>query len=219
MKTYYEDKTRSSLIRRMPVILRLDGKAFHTLTRGCEKPFDKNFIKCMEDTAMRLCAEVQNARFAYSQSDEISLLLTDYDNLDTDQWFDGNIQKICSISASIASVCFTKEFGKDAYFDARVFNIPKEEVCNYFIWRQQDASRNSVQGLGQAYFSHKSLIGLNNDQVQEKLWQERQVNWNNLPTNHKRGFCLRRIGTDGNWMLDRDIPIFTSDREYVEKSL
>lgn len=214
MKINYESSTQISLVRRMPVIVRLDGKAFHGLTRDCSRPFDHTFSHCMEVTATELCRNVQNVRMAYSQSDEISLLLVDYNKLDSQQWFDGNIQKIVSISASIASTVFTKKFGSVGYFDSRVFNIPKEEVCNYFIWRQQDAVRNSIQMVAQAEFSHKSLQGLSCTKLQEKLFSERGINWDGIVTRFKRGFCIIP-----RWETDNEIPVFTSDRKYIEKFL
>ena len=190
MKIYYENVTRYKLYRRTPAIIRLDGKAFHSLTRKCKKPFDQFFQSAMQVTAVRLCEQIQNVRLAYLQSDEISLLLNDYENLDTDQWFDGNIQKMVSVSASIASVYFSQIFGKIGLFDSRVFNLPKEEVNNYFLWRQQDATRNSIQGVAQSQFSHKELMGLNGNQLQEKLWKDKQINWNDTPTHFKRCYCI-----------------------------
>jgi len=163
----------------------------------------------------------------YTQSDEISILLNDWKGLKTDQWFDGNIQKIVSISASMATAYFndcmqahnaaaSEIFQQDlalAFFDARVFNIPKEEVANYFVWRQQDATRNSINMLGQFYFSHKDLQGKNTDQVQEMLFSKHGVNWNDIPTWQKRGYCASRDE------MDNDIPIFTQDRNYIEQHL
>lgn len=233
MKTNYENVTRSFLVRRMPVIIRLDGKAFHTLTRNCKKPWDDEFSRYMEDVAKKLCDEVQNVKIAYVQSDEISLLLTDYENLGTQQWFDGNIQKMCSVSAAIASVEFSKF--KEAYFDSRVFNIPKEEVCNYFIWRQNDAVRNSINSLAQAHFSHKELHNLNINEVQEKLFSEKGINWDKEEIWNKRGRCVKKFEkvtceipqetVEGVgkyiirtfWSVDYAIPEFTKDRFYIER--
>ncbi|MGD9158306.1 MAG: tRNA(His) guanylyltransferase Thg1 family protein [Desulfobacteraceae bacterium] len=131
MKENYEFRSRIKLARRIPVIIRLDGKAFHTLTRKCEKPFDDLFRNVMEETALALCREIQGVKCAYTQSDEISLLLTDFDRLGTEAWFDYNLQKITSVSAGIASVCFSKLWAEaEGIFDSRAFNAPKEEVCN-----------------------------------------------------------------------------------------
>ncbi|MFA5397977.1 MAG: tRNA(His) guanylyltransferase Thg1 family protein [Methanogenium sp.] len=222
MKTYYENQTKFFLLRRTPVIIRLDGKCFHSLTKNCEKPFDENFRKAMVSTSLKLCESIQNVKLAYSASDEISLLLVDYNNLDTCQWFDGEIQKIVSISASIAGVEFTKIFGKEGHFDSRTFNIPREEVCNYFIARQQDAIRNSIQAVAQSQFSHKTLHKLNTKQLREKLLKEKQVDWNDIPEYYKKGFALYYKTNDedvklSNWIIDIQIPKFNEEREYVER--
>lgn len=170
MKDYYENISRHFLTRRVPVIMRLDGKAFHTFTKGSEKPFDKKIIETMQRTTKYLVEEIQGAKVGYVQSDEISILITDYDTLATDAWFGYNIQKMTSISASMASVHFTLNWNIDgmyvpgfkaAHFDSRVFNIPKEDVINYFRWRQSDWRRNSVSMLAQSLYSQKELQGKN----------------------------------------------------------
>lgn len=241
----YEDTTRFRLIRRMPVIIRLDGRAFHTFTK-CLKHYDESmkdtpFSIKMHDvmcfTTLGLMSQVQNAVFAYTQSDEISILLRDWDKHETEQWFDGNIQKIVSISASTASVVFNHFFDEEvrkaetykelAQFDARVFNLPESEVTNYFIWRQQDASRNSVQMLGRFHFSQKQMHGKNNSQVQDMLMLEKGINWNDIPTWMKRGTCAVRntaIRDENDYqsppiLIDEEIPLFTQDRNYVNRHL
>lgn len=175
---------------RTPVIIRIDGKAFHTFTRGFQKPFDDVLSKTMQETMKYLCENIQGCVLGYTQSDEITLVLVDYRNIDTSAWFDYNIQKCASVAASMATMAFNKFFNKrandyinsvlelqdidippeseyievlnraidkGAMFDARVFNIPKDEVCNNLLWRQNDATRNSIQMVGRAYFSHKQL--------------------------------------------------------------
>jgi len=214
MKNNYESIFRYKLVRRMPVIIRLDGKCFHSLTRNLSKPFDEFFRLCMSKTAIKLCKEVQNTKLAYIQSDEISLLLVDYTNINTNQWFDGNIQKIVSISSAIASVEFSNEFEKKAYFDSRVFNIPKEEVCNYFIWRQKDAIRNSILSLGQKHFSHNQLYKLNCNEILYKL-RLKGINWDKIETKWRRGFCI--IKEESEWKVDLEIPLFTDNRYYIER--
>lgn len=169
MKTY-EDIERKYLYKRTPVIIRIDGKSFHSFTKQCKKPFDDNIIYAMENTCKFLVENIQGCKIGYVQSDEISLLLTDYDTFETDSWFGYNIQKIVSVAASMTGVQFTIEYDnyirdnvvtsiKPAYFDARTFNISKEEVCNYFIWRWQDCKRNSMSMLAQSLFSQKELHG------------------------------------------------------------
>jgi len=208
----YEHVYRPFIMPRMPVIIRVDGKAFHTLTRTCERPFDKSLADAMDYAAMALVDEIQNARISYTQSDEISILLVDYNKFDSQQWFGGNINKMVSISACIASQAFSEKFGRKAYFDSRVFVLPEREVCNYFIWRQQDATRNSISMAAQSRFSHKQLHGVSTDQAQEMLFQD-GINWNDYPTRFKRGGCSN--GTE----IDNEIPIFTQNRNYIEKHL
>jgi tRNA(His) 5'-end guanylyltransferase len=179
--------------------------------------------------------EVQTCQLAYTQSDEISLLLRDWDNLETQQWFGGNVQKMTSVSASIATAMFNNVYGKDikqpesfqdlALFDARVYNLPKEEVTNYFIWRQQDATRNSIQMLGHYHFSQKEMHGKNNNQVQDMLMLQKGVNWNDLATWMKRGSCVIQdpywspVMSSPREVVDDFIPIFTQNRNYVERHL
>ena len=154
MKTQYEQRTRTWLPRRTYTIIRLDGKAFHTFTRGMERPYDERFMNAMDYTAMHLCLEIQGAVMAYVQSDEISILLTDFDKITTDAWFDGQVQKMVSVSASMATAFFNEYINHDvqrmdhkrAFFDARIFTIPDPvEVENYFVWRQKDALLWSIR--------------------------------------------------------------------------
>jgi tRNA(His) 5'-end guanylyltransferase len=237
----YEGVTQLDLMGRTPVIIRLDGKSFHTFTKKITPaidpslnygPFSEKLHLIMNQTMRALGCEIQNCKFGYTQSDEISLLLTDWNKLTTDQWFGGNIQKIVSISASIATAYFNHYFAETlnlnyanikniALFDSRVFNLPKEEVTNYFIWRQQDTTRNSINMLGQYHFSHSNLHGKNVSQVQDLLMLEKGINWNDLETWKKRGSCFHT-----NLPLDEDgtvepiideIPIFTQDRDFIEQ--
>ncbi len=214
MKENYEDRYRFKLTRRMPVIMRLDGKAFHTLTKKCKKPFDENLSEAMLATASTLLREIQGSKCAYIQSDEISILITDFEKLTTEAWFDYNIQKMCSVSAGIASVTFSKWWGvgKDqtAIFDSRVFNVPKDEVCNYFIWRQQDWTRNSVHMVAGSHFSHKELHGKSVQDMHEMLHKV-DINWNDFNSKWKNG-----VFVEGDSF---STPIFTQNREAVEKYL
>lgn len=214
MKEYYEYPFSARLPRRMPIIIRLDGKAFHTYTRGMNKPFDDDFIQCMMQTSLYLCRNIATCQIGYSQSDEISLLLHPYKHLDTQAWLGGRIQKMASISASMASCKMSslypnKEFG---IFDARVFVLPESEVCNYFIWRQQDAERNSLNLLAQSHYSHKQLLGKKSADLHEMLYQKGD-NWSKLETHKKRGFCVVKEG------VDREIPRFGNERDYIETYL
>ncbi len=213
MKVNYENRCRFMLTRRMPVIMRLDGKAFHTLTRTCDKPFDNRLSQTMISTASAVLEEVQGSKCAYIQSDEISILITDFDKLATDAWFDYNIQKMCSVSAGIASAVFSKRWFSDdriAVFDSRVFNIPKEEVCNYFIWRQQDWARNSVHMVARSNFSHKEVHGKNVPSMHEML-HEIGINWNDFDAKWKNGVLIEGHSCSSS--------IFLKDREIIEKHL
>lgn len=227
----------------------------------------------MQETAKYLCENIQGCSLAYTQSDEISLLLIDCQRFETSAWFDYEIQKMTSISVSMATMAFNRIFNdlvreyrfnngenfdlstkegeekhyllqaykssmdKGAMFDSRVFNIPREEVTNYFYWRQLDASRNSVQMVGQANFSHKELQNKSCNDIQDMLMTQRGINWNDFPTYQKRGSCVVKnkivLESDGvkekcmlrdpkhgenNWIIDCDIPIFKGeDREYIEQ--
>lgn len=253
MKEYYENRSKSYLTRRTPVIIRIDGCHFHSFCRGLRKPYDPTFIKAMQLTTKDLCENIQGCKIGYVESDEISLLLTDYDTLQTDAWFDYSVQKICSVAASMTAMYFNRNWSKlveefyeknvednwhddderyyndvlkkkvelGGYFDARAFNLPESEIVNYFIWRQNDATRNSIQGLAQANFSQKQLQGLNNSQLQDKLHEEKNINWNNCSVAEKRGTCVKRNTIEGksNWIIDTNISIFTQNRNYIEEVL
>lgn len=264
MKEYYESIPKTKLMRRTPVAIRIDGKAFHTFTRGFQKPFDEVLITSMQETMKYLCENIQGCVLGYTQSDEITLILQDYAKLDTCAWFDYEVQKMCSIAASMATMAFnniftdivnkkysfytTTEFGCDcindidafnklydnyfskvgkAMFDARCFNIPKEEVANLIYWRQLDATRNSIQMVGQANFSQKELHGKSCNKIQDMLMLEKNINWNDFPVYQKRGSCaIKQIKDISNgegdyrteWIIDKEIPIFKGeDRDYIER--
>ena len=259
MKEFYEEVPKTRLVRRMPVAIRIDGKAFHTFTRGFQKPFDEVLGKSMRETMKYLCENIQGCVLGYTQSDEITLILVDYQNLNSCAWFDYEVQKMCSIASSMATMAFNKFFTKNvnyfemthehddtineycttlvnaaekgAMFDARCFNIPKEEVCNLIYWRQLDATRNSIQMVGQANFSHKELQKKSCNMIQEMLFAEKGINWNDYPTYLKRGSCCIKttiqnpnvdikdgVYPKSIWMIDLDIPIFKGDgRQYIDK--
>ena len=261
IKGYYENIPKTKLMRRAPVIIRTDGRAFHTFTRGFKKPFDDILIKSMQETMKYLCENIQGCVLGYTQSDEISLLLVDYKNLNSSAWFDYEVQKICSIAASMATMAFNKSFTKNAeefmtdcaasyemeglcgkgteeyklcevyqkaiekgaMFDARCFNIPKEEVTNYFYWRQLDAIRNSIQMVGQAHFPHNILQYKTCEDIKDMLYVKDEIVWELLPTYKQRGICcikqdyiyeniLRK-----QWVIDNNIPLFKEEgRDYIE---
>lgn len=230
----YEAVPKNFLMRKTPVIIRLDGKAFHTFTRGFEKPFDKVIETAMTETMLYLCQNIQGCVLGYTQSDEITLVLCDYQKVDTAAWFDYNVQKMVSISAAMATYAFNMVLmgrtEKSAFFDARAFSLPRNEVVNCLIWRQQDATRNSIQGLAQSLYSHKELQGISCNELQDKMFTEKGVNWNDLTTYQKRGACAVRkmvnkisptnaVVPRCEWVIDDDIPIFTQDRDYVESRI
>jgi tRNA(His) 5'-end guanylyltransferase len=227
MKEQYENRTRFALPRRTYTIIRLDGKAFHTFTKGMERPFDKALMKTMDETTKYLCANIMGCVFGYTQSDEISLLLTDFATDRTESFFDGNIQKIASVSAGMASAKFTLEFGKIAVFDSRVFTIAdRVEVGNYFIWRQNDSTRNSIQMVAQSLYSHKELHGAGFSQLNELIFQKGK-NFNDYHSHAKRGRAIVREITEGTfknpktgletkalrskWVVLEETPLFTKD--------
>lgn len=170
MKENYEFPSRHTLVRRVPVIVRVDGRAFHTLTRGCKKPFDENLMYAMASSAIDVAAEMQGCKAAYVQSDEASFLLTDYDSLQTQPWFGYVKSKVETIAASCMTYHFSRylQLGM-ALFDARAFNIPREEVANYFLWRMQDWHRNSLSMYCRAFFSHAELEGKTQSKMHEML--------------------------------------------------
>lgn len=286
MKEFYEQIPKTKLMRRTPVIIRLDGKAFHTFTKGFQRPFDEVLIKTMQETTKYLCENIQGCVLGYTQSDEITLVLVDYKNLNSAAWFDYEVQKMCSIASSMVTIAFNKFFDKNvkneimeyktslipqsveiqkeiskycdtlkracekgAMFDARCFNIPKEEVTNCIYWRQLDATRNSIQMVGQANFSHKELHGKSCNMIQDMLMTQNGINWNDLPTYQKRGSCIiketfwidknsgeeyskeysdvlnRKGGKDNEtkrtrWVIDKNIPIFKGEgRKYIDELL
>ena len=191
----------------------------------------------MVSTALAMCQNIQNSVMAYTQSDEISFLLADWESHGTQQWFGGKIQKMCSVAGSLATANFIQfammnnliqapvTQANAPLFDARVYNVPREEVVNYFIWRQQDASRNSVQMLGRSYFSHTEMHKKNNAAIQDMLMDRAGVNWNDCETWQKRGTCIgiwEDVEDDVDhhrWITDQEIPIFTQDREYIERHM
>lgn len=217
MKFNYEFPFLYRLPHRMPMIIRIDGKAFHTLARRMKwaKPFDTDFVKNMQDMVIEMCQEVMNVKMVYLQSDEASFLIVDYEKIEIQPWFRNEVQKLCSVTAGFASSKMSFKLGREAVFDSRVFVIPPMEVNNYFIWRQRDWMRNSIQMAARSQFSQKQIHGLKADELQDKLWKEADINWNDYPIYLKRGSCM--VKKDGRWVRDNEIPNFTKDRMYVNQ--
>ena len=263
MKADYEHRTRILLPRLTYTLIRVDGKNFHTYTRGCERPFDSGLMEDMDATALTLCENIEGAQLAFVQSDEISVLLTDFATPQTEAWFDGSLQKLASLSASLATAHFNLArmrrlakteaearpgredpfavfAGRQACFDSRAFTIPDPgEVENYFIWRQQDATRNSISMTAQAHFSHNALQSKSTDEMQEMLWQEKGINWNEMPGGFKRGRAIvkRSVVADVEYTdkrtgeqrraesVERRVwesvvpPVFTRERAWLQSQL
>lgn len=189
-------------------------------------------MECMQTACLEICKEAQGAVMGYTQSDEISLVLTDFTESTTEAWFDGNIRKITSISSSIVSNAFnkiwiSKKIGmstqgvvlpifirtlKFAEFDCRVWSTSDPwEVFNTFLWRQLDATRNSIQMVAQSMFSHKELQHKSCDVLQEMMFQK-GTNWNDFPTECKRGTFVYK--SEDGWIVDKNGPILTQDRKW-----
>ena len=224
MKERFEDRTRYYLPRRTFAIIRVDGKAFHTFTRGCAKPYDHRLMKSIDFAALAMCQEISGSVLAYTQSDEISVLLCDFKKQDSSGWFDYNIQKMASVAASIATISFNDcyrhlggDVTKQAMFDARVFAIPDPvEVTNYLIWRQKDAERNSLQMAAQAVFSHKQLHGKSCADLHELL-HTKDINWDKYTAREKRGGLLvkEQNGVERCPWVQVECPIFAKNKQYL----
>lgn len=248
----YENCYGFKVPNRSYVIIRLDGKGFSKYTKKFEKPFDDLLSNVMDAATIELCKYMTPA-FAYTQSDEVSLVFSTIDNIDAEMVFDGKLQKLCSISASKMTATFNKtmlrllmsfkytpeeimeklitgEFPEiDAVFDSRVFVIPDiREVSNYFVWRQQDCTRNSVSMAASANFSHKLLEGKSSSDKQEMLFQEKGINWNDYAVKYKRGTVIKKQqyvvegpngeeATRNKWLPDYNTPIFTQESDYLYK--
>jgi tRNA(His) guanylyltransferase len=213
----YEHTFRRRVPRRAYTLMRLDGRAFHTYLRNAQRPFDRDFINDMDLLAVKLCEEIQGARFAYVQSDEISLLLTDFDTPQSELWFGGNVAKLVSVSSGVASAYFMylRYFhGGMPHFDSRVWSMSDPvEVANYFVWRQRDAVRNSIQMVGQFHFTQEELHGRSCDQIQEMLWSQKGVNWDAFPPECKRGRLVAPV--DGEGLLVMGAPQFKAEPDRV----
>lgn len=192
----YEAATHTVLPRRTYTVIRVDGRAFHTLLKNAQKPFDWYFIEVMNKVAVEMCKGIENAFLAYVQSDEISVILQDFKTHATEPWFGGVVQKMTSVAASLATYHFNVNgYGGMGLFDARVYTIPsKTDVMNYLVWRQRDAMRNSVNMFARAYFSDRQLHGKSTIQRLDMLAQDTSTTWELQPDRFKRGgLCQKQI--------------------------
>ncbi len=217
MKQDYEDALRVTLPRRSYVVIRIDGRGFHTFTKGLERPYSRRLAEALDAAAIGLCQEMIGCRFAYGQSDEYSFLLTDFEKENSPLWFDGNVQKIVSVSASLFTAYFNKAFPSEriAAFDSRVLVISRrDEVAKYFLWRQLDASANSLNMLASAHYAHAELEGKSNTEKHEMLFAK-GVNWAKQAADFKRGRVVRRSADGKGWEADLAIPVFNRDPAYL----
>jgi len=237
----YQQTTNHTLLPKVPIIININGKNFSKLTSLLEKPYDEKFAECMFSTTLRLCTEVEGAVFAFQHNDEITLILKNDQHTDTSPWFDNNIQKICSISASIATVHFNDcatsiklNMLGDPLFTANVFPVPTvAEAINTMVYKQQHNFLNSLHcscfyELLKKYDKNiirEMLSGLTSDEKIELLKQESDINFNNYPAPFKRGIGYYKvpkvIGNDmkTKWALNSDLPIFTRDQSFLSNIL
>lgn len=212
----YEDLHRFKLMHRSPKVIRLDGKSFHTVLAKTKKPYDGAIAACMCRATEQVMSEIGGtARFAYTQSDECSIVINDALDLDTQAWFDNNIQKMASVAASVFTYRFNLEakdlISKPAYFDARCFSLPDiNELTNYLVWRQNDARRNSIQQYGRSFFSQKELHKLSCVEIIDKMQKEKAFDLlTQAPNWTQYGLVITQDG------IEQKCPIFTSDRPFV----
>lgn len=246
MKMFYESRAQTSLVNFIPVVIRLDGKAAHTFTKGFKKPFDECFSNAMVNTLLYLCKNIQNCRIGYTQSDEISLILLE-PKINSQSWFDNKVQKIVSIASSMCTLWFNRYFQLElekyqeehyknevwddpnlakAYakalnsgllFDARCFNIPKEEVVNMLIWRQSDAYRNSIQSIARYLYGHKQILGKSNKELVEQMEKE-GIDLMVYGAKYLYGSCVLK-DDEGKWRIDENTPMFQENKNYINNSL
>lgn len=263
MKEFYENVLRTRLMRRCPVALRMDGKAFKHFTENFKNPYDRLFRDTMQETMLNLCQSIQGCVLGYTQSDEITLSLVDYETFSQEAWFNYEIQKMVSTAASMTTMYFNKIFerktrefvmencclmdsnddfsqeenpneelhryvkiykdavSKGAMFDARCFNVPKEEVTNLIYWRQLVAIRNYVQMAARTHLSNTEVKNKITKEMKQML-EQIGITWEDYPVDCQRGACAIREQRDGDvrphWYVDKNIPIFKGkDRDYVNR--
>ena len=235
MKQYEGIEANRTLIPRLPIMVRLDGKAFHTFTKGLKRPYDERFSNLMIETT-KFLVDKTNARIGYVQSDEISLVMH-LEDIESEPMFGGRICKLTSVLASMCSVFFNsklKEFVPEkanllAYFDCRVWNVPDlTEAANVLVWRELDATKNAISMAAQSMFSHKQLQGKNGKEMQEMM-HTKGINFNDYPSFFKRGTYLRKITREVLFCMAAEIsklpakhkarlnPGLTVQRSMVEK--
>ncbi len=219
IKNQFEDALRIQMPRRTHLVIRIDGRRFHTFTKSLERPYDYRLSGALDTAAMGLASEMSGCRLGFGQSDEYSFLLTDFSSEHEKMWFDGNVQKIVSVAASIFTAHFATAFTgayPAATFDARVMAIPRRiNVEQYFLWRQLDASANSLNMLASAHYTHAELLGKSTAEKHDLL-HAKGINWSHAETSFKRGRVIRPASS-GGWEVDLEPPIFTRDPGYLAR--
>ena len=241
----YEAAYDSKIIRRTPVMVRVDGRSFHRVCKKLKKPYEPLLLEAMAHTMFFVVSEMAGAVFAYQQSDEITFVLRNDQSLDSEAWYGNRIQKIASITGSLATLGFNnaiRELGTkldlsgDALFDARVWGMPTiSEVVNNLIWRQQDCTRNSISGAAQAVVGKKfgkktalkMLHGLSSkDKIEMMLNDCGIVFEEEFPSAFRMGVGAYKIpmiiptkdgenSTRKKWTIDWDLPNFVTERDFV----
>jgi tRNA(His) guanylyltransferase len=205
IKQLESQTTKQFMIPRIPIVIRLDGKSFHTFTKGLKRPYDERLSQLMVDTTKYVMKQT-NPVFAYTQSDEITLVYYN-ENIESDIIYGGKLHKLTSIIPGFATAFFNKKLGeyipekKDdmIVFDGRVFNTPSLlDAANTVLWREIDATKNSITMASLSVYSHKEIDGKNSSQKQEMLF-EKGINWNDYPNFFKKGTYLKRkLNTETN---------------------
>lgn len=239
----YESKSKIHLTKKVPVFIRVDGKAFKTFTKGFKKPYDELLSKTMMQTMQAMCEEIQGCVFGYTASDEITIILTDYHKWNSEPWLNYDAQKMSSEAASIATEAFNRFFNENrkvlrspknadeisiyeayeractigARFEARCFNVPEDRVCEMIFWRQNNHRRNVIQSIGRLYFSRKELLGKCNDEVLDMLYEKEHIVWNNLPVVYRIGACCTKGKSPfvgkKSWSVDKHMPMICDENK------
>lgn len=208
----YESNYDFKLLKRVPVIIRLDWRAFHTFTKWCKKPFDIYLISAFHAAIKSILKDIQWRNIAYHQSDEVSILITDYDTLETQWFFDYRVNKINSVVASVMSNAFNSYYNWDRFaeFDCRCFNIPEDDVANYFLRRQKDRARNSLQMFARSYYSTKELQWKKTADLHEMIFKKWD-NRNNLMPLFKNWTYFTK-----NWEVSDIVPTYNNINDLIQ---
>jgi Uncharacterized conserved protein len=220
---YYRSLTDYKLMPNTYVLAMVDGHRFSKLIKNkFDKPFDDLFIKMMNETAKYLCENIQGVKFAYTQSDEISIVITDFDTPMTDSYFSFRLCKMQSLIAAMATAKFNQMYAKLANdykgfglkkfdmkeyptytFDCKVWTVPiANDAYAWFLYRQTDCIKNSKAQTAQTYLSHKELVGLTSDEMIAKLKNEKGIDWYDFENGKKYGRLIRKVETP----MEKDLP-------------